>query len=180
MAKTYIKGQLAVEMPGDVSLAVWVMSLPEAASQTFKNGSPLVFSSGYLATASGTVESVEAFALEDAHNGTAGEYDIKCCPALHNTHCFGNLLTTGAADNVLAATDWGVKVQLLYNATAGAGSTPIWFFGDSASNPCFKVVDFKGDAQYLPANQSELRAAAGDTNARVKGVLLTSAADWAT
>lgn len=178
MAQTFVKRTISPKMPTDAMLAVAPLYIPEGASQTFKACSPLVFSSGYLVTASGTVESVEAFALEDGHNGSAGAYKVKVLPAVSGVHAYGNLLTTAAADNTLAATDLGAKVQLLYSATAGVGSTPIWYFGDSASTPCFKIVSFTPDPDHIIPNVSTIDAASGDTNARVFAVLLGSAADW--
>lgn len=173
MAKTYSKGQLKVAMPNDAALGVLALYLPEAASQTALNGSPFIFSSGYLTVATEPVEAVAAFSLEDAHNGaTDGLYKLKICPAYQGLHAWGNLLTTAGADNVLAASDLGADVQLVF-------TTPYWHFGDSASNPCFQIVQFKPDPEFIPPNQSETEAVAGDTNARVLGSMHNSAAVWA-
>lgn len=182
MAKTFRKGTLHVTMLNAAMLEATAFYLPEKASETFKAGSPVLFSSGYIATASTGAVSVDAFALQDAHNGaTDGLYNVKVVPASVGAalHCYGNLLTTSAADNVLAATDLGVKVQLLYGATASSSSGPMWYFGDSTSTPGFRIVSFTCDPAYIPPNQNELLAVAGDTNARVLGALLDSVADWA-
>lgn len=181
MATTWIKRTLTVHIPDAAALETLPLYLLEASSQTFLAGSPLVFSSGYIAVASDPVESMHAIAMEDAHNITAGTQRVKVVPVSigANVHLFGNLLTTAAADNVLAATDEGTKMQINYEATGGAGSVPIWHFGDSTSNPGVKVVAFQADPGFLPPNSEVVRPIAGDTNARVLAVVLDSAADWA-
>jgi len=176
MAKTFIKRTLAPRMGYEAALQIAATYLPEGSSQTFLDGSPLIFSSGLMVVATGTVEVVAAFALENGHNNTGAK--IKCLPALIGVGAYGSFLATNAADNTLATADLGVKVQLLYGATAGAGSTPIWFWGDSASTPAAKIVSFTGDPEHILPNQSELDAANGDTNARVFAALIGTAAAW--
>lgn len=178
MSQTFTKRTLSPRMGYGAAMDLAALYIPEGASQTFKDGAPLVFSSGLLVEASGTVQLVDAFALEDGHNTTGSK--IKVLPAVPGVHAYGNLLTTGAADNVLATADLGGKVQLLYDATAGIGSTPIWFFGDSSSTPAFKIVSFTPDAEHLAPNSDVIDAANGDTNARVFAALLASAANWVT
>lgn len=181
MAKTYLKGSIKPFTPNAAMLDVLRVTLPEAASQTFIASAPVVFSSGYIAVGSDPVTTVHGFALEAAHNSTAGAYRIQIIPAAPGMflHLFGNLLTTAAADNVLAATDLGTTMNINYEATGGSDSGPIWHLGDSTSNAGVKVVSFDHDPAYIVQGQSEVRAVAGDTNARVTAVLLDAAADYA-
>src|SRR5574343_286537 len=62
-------------------------TIAEGASQTFKKGEVIVASSGYaIATAAGndepTLGTILGVAAEDAHNTTAGLYNISYSPAL--------------------------------------------------------------------------------------------------
>lgn len=182
MAKTFAKTTIHVFTPNNAILESVVVYLPEAASVSGLAGTPLVWASGYIDETTAPCESLVAFAMEDGHNSTPAGTDIlKVLPAAPGSfiHLHGNLLSTAAADNVLAATDLGAKVQLDFDATAGADGGPIWFLGDSASNAGLKIVSFECDPQAIPQAQDSLKAVAGDTNARVTAVLLDSAADWA-
>lgn len=181
MAITWPKKTLTVELPNDAMLATLPIYVVEGASQTFLAGSPLVFSSGYLVVATDAVTTAAAFAMEDGHNSAAGTDKVKIVPAMpgYAIHLYGNLLTTTAGDNVLAATDHGVKMQINYEAAGGSNGENIWHFGDTQSSEGVKVVEFRADAGSLPPNVSQIFPAAGDTNARVRAALLDSVADWA-
>jgi len=181
MAKTFVKGQMAVRMPNDAMLAVVPYYLQEGASQTFLNGSPVVITSGYVVAAADGATTVEGFALEDAHNSAAGTDKIKIVPASTGNalHVYANFLTTAAADNILAATDLGLNATIEYAATASSSGGPIWHAGDSESSAGLRLVGFECEPAYIPANQAELGPVAGDTNARCRFALLDTAADWA-
>jgi len=181
MATTWTKRTLTVHLPNDAMLATVPIYLLEASSQTFLAGSPVVFSSGYMAVASDAVTTLAGFAMEDGHNITAGTQKIKIVPcAVGNcVQLFGNFLTTAAADNVLAATDLGITAQLNYEAAGGSAGEAIWHFGDTQSSEGVQVINFKSDVASLPANSSVVEPTAGDTNARVLAQVLDSAADFA-
>lgn len=181
MATTWLKKTLTVHLPTDAMLATLPIYNYEASSQTFLAGSPVVFSSGYIAVATDAVTTCAGFAMEDAHNITAGTQKIKMVPASVGRvlQFFGNQLTTAAADNVLAATDLGSNQQINYEAAGGSDGSAIWHIGDSGSSAGCKIVQFKADAGSLPPNSSVVEPTAGDTNARVLAQLLDSAADFA-
>lgn len=153
----------------------------EASSQTFKAGAPLQWVNGYLATcstdptASGTEEKIAGFALEDAHNITAGTQEVQYLPNIPGSIALeGNLLTTAAADYVLLATDYGVAVDLVLDGTTG-----YWYFIKAAdAYSAGRVVSFK--TSELVPNNNEVVAKAGDTNARVRVELFAKYSPFAT
>ncbi len=83
----------------------------EGASQTFKRGAPLVYSSGYLIEAtSGAALDIVGFALTEGHNTTAGAYNVDYVPSELCRVWKGRLCST--SDHALAQTDLGTAYGL--------------------------------------------------------------------
>lgn len=180
MAKTFLKMPLRVGIPSDAFLNYAKVYEPLGASQTFLAGAPVVWSSGYIVEGAQTpATAVDAFALKAATSGSAGAYQIPVLPCYHGLNVFANFLGAAGADNTLAAADLGNDFQLYYTATAGPGSTPLWFILDSSSgSEAVVMTSFYSDEQ-VP-NQSETLAVAGDTNARCTFEVKTSVMGWLT
>lgn len=80
-----------------------VVSLPEAASQTFKKGQLIYITTSGLATLkTNTDRKIFGIALEDGHNGTASEYNCLVQKIMAETELIGNIYKTGDLTNSLA------------------------------------------------------------------------------
>ena len=105
----------------------------EAASQSFKRGAPLVWSSGYLAEAtSGAAVDIVGFAAEDAHNdSSAGTHDVAYYPTEQCPTFIGKL--AAASDHTLAQTDLGTAYGL-------ASTSSKWYVDYDESSSSHKSV----------------------------------------
>lgn len=165
MAKTYPIQQLKVVYPHDMSAAA--VYLPEAASQTFVAGAPVLWSSGYVATAAANPDTdtdVIGFALEDGHNDSvAGTSKVKVMPLIGEVYVEVNFLDSDGTDRTLAATELGNTCDLSLTTISGEA---IWHADTAgAAKGALRIVSFKTTT--LVPNSSEVEAVAGDTNARV-------------
>lgn len=180
MAKTFLKQALAAYSPSDAWLSLVTTNLPEGLNQTFVNGAPLVFSSGYMieATVAGDVvtSAIAGFSMNAAHNTTAGAYDVQFVPAVPGIHFHANFMGAAGIDNVLAASDLGLTRDVGYAATFLGAASPGYFVADSAGTVRVKIISFESDQ--VVANSTETKAVAGDTNARVRGVIIAAANGW--
>lgn len=173
MAKTYVKRALKAISPNDAFLGLVAEELPEGASQTFPDGSPVVITSGYVVVAASTVTSVFGIASGAGHNTTAGASTAKVFPIYGTTLIEANFLASGAADQAIAQTDLGTKYDWVYGATCLAGSLPGWYIAKTTGGVTVRICSFKS-TDIVP-NQSEVEALAGDTNARVRATILAAA-----
>ena len=81
-------------------------SAPEAATQTFLRGSPVVASSGFLQEAAADPRSIVGIANNVGQNGTAaGDKDTQYVPAIEGVVFEGSVDNTAAGTGVIAATD---------------------------------------------------------------------------
>jgi hypothetical protein len=114
---------------------------PEAASQTFKKGAPLVDNgSGYLAEASADVTSgIVGFAAENGHNtANAGDKSVGYYPAEAHMSFVGMLEDETNFDHVLAHTDRYAAFALQKDTSSGA-----WFLDENdTSNVSTRVIRF--------------------------------------
>lgn len=131
---------------------------PEGASQTFKKGAPLIYTSGYLVEAAvDPVAGIVGFAEEDAHNAAAGLYEIGVTPALPGVIFEGILTDESDAAYTLAQTALGLQYALQKDTT-----TLAWAI-DSA------------DTTLISVRIVELVDAIGTVNPRVRFTVLLDA-----
>lgn len=115
-----------------------IRNAPEAASQSFKKGAPLVESSGYIAEAtSGAAVDIIGFAITEGHNdSSAGDhtvdyYPIELCPVW-----LGKL--AGASQHTLAQTDLWTEYGLAKN------SSGYWYVDYDESSAAHKSASIVG------------------------------------
>lgn len=174
MAKTYVKRELTLAFPDDPYLAASLVKLPEAASQTFPKGSPVSFVSGKASVfVAPTTALLAGFAL-DAASGTTDNL-LRVILALPWVAIEANFLGSAAADNVLAATDLGVAYDLAAGTTSASGAAG-WYLQDSTSDASVIISSFES-YDILP-DSGEMKAVAGDTNARVRGRVKPGKSLW--
>lgn len=103
--------QLTGESPATIACA-------EGASQTFVGGELVFRNGGYLEEIGGdTPALIYGVAAGDAHNSTAGAYDVPVYLA-HDLQLFaGNVKETGLANHVLVAADIGVVMAIQRDTT---------------------------------------------------------------
>lgn len=125
---------------------------PEAASETFVKGALLIPASGYIGEAGADPTTVLGVALEDGHNGSAGDYNIGYCPALPG-QIFEGII--GLASDI-AQTDLFTKYGVALDAGSG-----VWYVDTAeTSNVVVCIVGFKDPV--------------GTTNGRVYFVFLAA------
>lgn len=119
-------------------------TLPEAASQTFKKGSPIVVSSGYAQEASDDSEVLYGIADEPGENGdSAGDKNVRVIPALPGYLFEGVLGSSSATEHALAATDIGAVYGFNKDSTNGG-----WYLDDqetAVGTVRARVVGLKDD-----------------------------------
>ncbi|HBY61912.1 MAG TPA: hypothetical protein DEH78_18995 [Solibacterales bacterium] len=164
MAKTYNRLALGVRSLSD-NLSYFALATPEGASQTFKRNWPVVITSGYAVEAANPVTALYGFAGEDAHNAAAGAYTINVYPVTSDLVIEANFLAASAANNVLAAADFGGSFRLAKHADALGTGKAGWYVEDTGSTTAVKIISFRS-SHVLP-NSEEGEAKAGDTNARI-------------
>ena len=120
-----------------------VLNAPEAASQTFWKGSPVIDASGYV-TISGAdpVTKILGIAIDAGQNqSSAGTVDATFVPALPGMVFEGALYHSSAASAVIAATDRFAQYGLVKSST-----NEIWAIDkteSSAAKKCVTIVGFK-------------------------------------
>lgn len=174
MAITQDKAALKIVRPDAVMLELITREWPEGASQTFVKYSPLALSSGLaIAFVAPTTALLAGFALSDGHNSTGASVSVVL--AVPEVEIEANFLGAAAADNVLAAADFGGKFDLLASATLLGAASPGWYISDATADPSVRISQFPPIAK---ANQAEVRTAAGDTNARVRAIPIATKTHW--
>lgn len=171
---TFGKQPLRVSAPNDAYLGAVSVYWPEAASQTFKANALVQFNGGYIEQCASpivtsTLEPVAGICLEDAHNTTAGAYQVRCVPLLGDAIGFyANFMANTGTTNTLAAADLGGTFQLQLGANFLGTGVPGWFLADVATNGGATLISFASDYPAIP-NQSATIAVAGDVDARITG-----------
>lgn len=174
MAITHIKQRLEPIAHDDVLLALLTRELPEGASQTWPEGSPVSFSSGLLVEfVAPTTALLAGYALDAGHNTTGRTATIVLARAPIEIEV--NFLGAAAADNVLAAADMGGKFDLLKSTTLIKAANPGWYLSDATADPSHRITQF---APAKLVNQVETVSAAGDTNARVRCAPIDTKTHW--
>lgn len=174
MAITQDKAALKVVRPDAVMLELITREWPEGASQTFVKYSPLALSSGLaIAFVAPATAKLAAWALTDGHNTTGASVSVAL--AVAEVEIEANFLGAAAADNILAAADFGEKFDLLASSTLLGASSPGWYISDATADPSVRICQFPPIAK---PNQLPTRTAALDTNARVRARSITTKTHW--
>lgn len=168
---TFYKKQIGVFNINDPELSYCTMRAVEGASQTWVAGAPVVLSSGLVVEAANPATDVWGFALEAGQNVSTSP-KCKILPVIDGVALYANFLASGGANNNIAAADVGSTWRLAKGAYGEDGST-IWYAEDTASSQALKMVSLETD-QVLPNVVDNSYAAVGDTNARVKFIVLDS------
>lgn len=167
MAITWTKVNACLTSVGSDVRSYSVLYLPEAATQTNVAGAPVVITSGYITEGADPVTAIFGWSLKAGQNkaNSTDTGDAKVVPIVDGLHLFANFLATGdaGADNVLAAADLGIEVEL-QKAAVGPASSTIWHAADDTTDESIKLVSFQSDI--FPTNATRFKSAAGDTNAR--------------
>lgn len=176
MATTHIKQRLDV-VQDDAMLSLITRQLPEGASQTFVLNAPVAIASGYVVVfVAPTTAKLAGFAMSDGHNSAAGTDSVDVVLAVPGiTKIEANFLGSAAADNVLAAADFGSKFDLASSSTLINGDSPGWYIADTTSDPSVRICQFP---PMRVANTTQVRTAAGDTNARVYATPIATKTHW--
>src|SRR5262245_14573368 len=133
MAVTHVKNRLEVIVHDATMLESITREWPEGASQTFLAGAPLKLVSGLaLKFVTPTDGKLAGFALSDGHNVASGA-SVTVIPAFPHIEIECNFLGAAAADNVLAAADFGNKFDLLESTTLIGGDTAGWYISDATA-----------------------------------------------
>lgn len=116
---------------------------PEGASQTYKRGAPLIYTSGYLVVAGSapidTGDVVVGFATQDGRNGTAGQYTATYVPVIPSAIFTGVLSNKSTSSHTLVQTNLGVAYALDVDATSLA-----WYIDvNNTTNPVCRIVGFQ-------------------------------------
>ena len=177
MAKTYVKQSLRVIAPSDSYVSLIERRLPEGASQTFPIGAPLKLASGLAVVWVSVADApLAAISLEAGHNTTGRE--VACIYANTDIEIEANFLGSAAADNVLAAADFGTDFDLASSSTLIGGADPGWYIADTTVGPAVCMSNYRVNQQ-IP-NSEVMLAEAGDTNARVRAKFLQDVLQWDT
>lgn len=183
MAYTYPKGPMKLGGPHDSFEGYVQATIPEGANQTFPAGSPISVVGGYaVAFVNPTTALIWGFAITPGHNTAAGVNTVDLVLALPEYSYEINFLGSGAADVALAQADWGVKYDLLSNATllatpAGAGTTLAgWFCSKTTADVSIAISNFR--SHFTPPDINQSAAQVGDINARVTVRILPGKSFW--
>jgi hypothetical protein len=152
-------------------LSIATRRVPEAASQTFNEGSPVKLVAG-LATAYVDIADAPMYAIAvQAASGTTGT-ELECVLAYPNlVEIEANVLGTSAADEVLTAGSLGTAYDLVVDANlVGTGESGWYIDQNDTTDPEVRVSAFESN-QVVP-NEYNIPPQAGDTNARVRCVIL--------
>jgi hypothetical protein len=166
---------MQVIAPDAVFLELITREVPEGASQTFKMGSPLKLGSGLAVEFVNPTDALLAyFSEEDGHNDTGST--IKVIRATPHIEIEGNFLADAAENNVLAAGDLGAQFDIDVSTTLIGGATRGWYITDTTTDPVVRICSFP--AVTGEANSAQSTTIAGDTNARVRAVPISSKLLW--
>ena len=110
-----------------------VLTLPEAATQTFKKGELVYLAGGYVTECSANPALILGMADEDAHNGaTNGLYNVAIVIANMDTIFeFHKTGSTGAGSAVTAVTDVGKEFAIYLDTT---NSRVVAYDGEGANS----------------------------------------------
>ena len=174
MAETWDKGPLRLFSLSNSFLSLVERRVPEGASQTFVTHAPLKIVSGLAVEwTSGT--DIAFWSAGDGRNTTGA--DAMVYFATPELGIEANFLGSAAADNVLAAADFGTAFDLAKSATLLGTGKPGWYLQDSTSSVMARICQFHCEMA-LPNKLPTLRPTAGDTNARVRALPLTANLHW--
>lgn len=181
MAKTYTTRPMGAIVMQNPVLSAVMFHEPEGASQTFVEGTPVVFASGLLVACTSPITTddsnyVAGLTVEDGENVASGGR-TKYIPAIDGVMFFANFMTGDGADNTLAAADLMDIAGCAARSKSGLITTGVtdWFLDDADANGA-TVVSFKSDI-ILP-NTDPTWAEVGDTNARVGFVFIDAVVAW--
>lgn len=170
MAQTFTKQALRPIEPSNPYCSLVERRLPEGASQTFPPGSPLKLASGLaIVFVSASDGPIAAISVESGHNTASGS-EIACIIAHPNLEIEANFLGSAAADNVLAAADFGSDFDLASSSTLINSADAGWYIQDSTSSVSVTMMNYR--VNQISPTTNALLAAAGDTNARVRARIL--------
>jgi hypothetical protein len=94
-----------------------VINYPEAASQTFVKGEFVYLSGGYVTECSSNPTAILGMAADDAHNSTAGAYNVGVVVFSDNTILEMNKVDSSDAAAATAVTDIGKTFGLYLDTT---------------------------------------------------------------
>ena len=175
MANTWGKAALDIVVPDSEFLALITREAPEGASQTFPAFSPTKIASGLHAVFVNPTDGLlAAFAVIAGQNTTGA--NTKIVRAVQGVEIEANFLGAAAADNVLAAADYGGKFDLLSSSTLIGGASAGWYISDATADPSVRISAFK-TSHPLP-NVVATDPAVGDTNARVRAIPILTKTHW--
>ena len=122
-------------------------SYKEAASQTFKKGEAVyIDGSGYVAEYTASIDDgtqrMIGFAAEDAHNGTAGQYECLVNLACDDTVFSGNIYHGTVGSAVTAQTDLTTLLPLKELPSQGTGMVAIDKENTSGQLDMARILDF--------------------------------------
>lgn len=178
MAVTYPYRGVKVKAE-DSFLSAIVREAPEAASQTFPIGAPLIFSSGLVAEEAATVDldgDVIGFAARAGQNGTGKVSSF--IPAFAGIEFFANFLNNANphnTTNAIAAADVGGTFEIQKDTNiVGDGGAAVWHVADVGTTAAALMVSLQSD--HTPENQLNAGGAqVADLNARVLFRLMDAA-----
>lgn len=173
MATTWPKKPLFAVNANAAIIQLLERRVPEGASQTFPAGAPLKIVSNLVVEWTATTD-LAYLSLAAGQNTTGAQAAVLMLyPGIELE---GNFLAGSAADNVLAAGDFGTAYVLAKSTTLLGTGNAGWYVEDNTSNACVKVCEFFGEQP--PPNVINTYPEAGDTNARVRVAPLISLLYW--
>lgn len=173
MALTWQKAPLRLFGLSNSFLSLVEREIPEGASQTFVTHSPIKIASGLAVEwTSGTDIAFWSCGSGQNTTGAKGMFYF----ATPDIGIEANFLGAAAADNVLAAADFGITRDIAKGNLLGAANDA-WYIQDSADGVMVKICQFHTETK-VPNELPSLRPAAGDTNARLRALPLISKLDW--
>lgn len=178
MARTHQTRDIEIHArQGGPGLEYLAMYGPEADSQVWKPGWPVIMASGKVTewvNAAGGL--IWGFALADGQNATSGLAPAKFVPAYNYVFVEANFLGASAADNALAAGDLGGQFDLTKEDDLLGTGVDGWYILDASSEDTITIVAFE-TAHTLP-DADAYQTAALDTNARVRGFVTPGEGVW--
>lgn len=171
MAKTYPKRGLKVLDRQNTHLSMATRRLPLTTGQTIPEGAPMKIASGLLLEWVSIADALMyAIAVEEKTSSAAGDR-VECVLSVPQLELEGSFLGSSAADNVLAAGDFGTGRLLIKNANLLGTGKAGWFIQDgTGAAEAVRLVDDTTN-EVVPNAAGPTRAVAGDTNARVRAKL---------
>jgi hypothetical protein len=173
MATTWPKRALFAVNASASHIQLLERRVPEGATQTFPAGAPLKISSNLVVEWTAGAD-LAYLSLAAGQNTTGAQ--AACLMMMPGIELEGNFLATSAADNVLAAGDFGTAYVLAKSSTLLGTGNAGWYVEDNVTNANVKICEFFGE-QPVP-NVLTTYPEAGDTNARVRVTPLISLLYW--